>query len=60
VKFCETLPPAMKPSLLLDLEAGARTEIDDLSGAVSRIGRLVGIETPVHDTAAAAIDAARA
>lgn len=59
VKFCESLPAAMKPSLLLDLESGGRTEIDDLSGAVSRIGRLAGVETPVHDTAAAAIGAAQ-
>ena len=59
VKFCETLPARIKPSLLLDLEAGGRTEIDDLSGAVSRIGRLAGVETPVHDTAAAAIGAAQ-
>lgn len=49
------LPAAMKPSLLIDLEAGRPTEIEDLSGAVSRIGRACGVETPVHDTAAAAI-----
>jgi 2-dehydropantoate 2-reductase len=59
LKFSESLPAHMKPSLLLDLEAGGRTEIDDLSGAVSRIGRQVGVETPVHDTAAAAIGAAQ-
>ena len=59
-KFCESLPPGIKPSLLLDVEAGRRTEIDDMSGAVSRIGRQVGIETPVHDTAAAAIGASKA
>jgi 2-dehydropantoate 2-reductase len=58
IKFCDTLPDALKPSLLLDLEARRRTEIDDLSGAVSRIGRLAGIETPIHDTAAAALSAA--
>jgi 2-dehydropantoate 2-reductase len=57
LKFAESLPAHMKPSLLLDLEAGGKTEIDDLSGAVARIGRLAGIETPVHDTAAAAIAA---
>jgi 2-dehydropantoate 2-reductase len=49
------LPDAMKPSLLVDLEAGRPTEIDDLSGAVSRLGKVAGVETPVHDTAAAAI-----
>jgi 2-dehydropantoate 2-reductase len=49
------LPDAMKPSLLIDLEAGRPTEIEDLSGAVSRLGKSCGVETPVHDTAAAAI-----
>ena len=49
------LPDAMKPSLLIDLEAGRPTEIEDLSGAVSRLGKAAGVETPVHDTAAAAI-----
>lgn len=58
LKTMDGLPEAMKPSLLMDLEAGRTTEIDDLSGAVSRLGKAAGIETPVHDTAAAAIGAA--
>lgn len=49
--FIASLPDAMKPSFLLDLEAGGPTEIDDLNGAVSRLGRLAGVETPVHDVA---------
>jgi 2-dehydropantoate 2-reductase len=57
LKFCDTLPDAMKPSLLLDLEAGRPTEVDDLSGAVSRIGRLAGVETPIHDSAVVALSA---
>lgn len=40
-----------KPSFLLDLEAGGPTEIDDLSGAVSRLGGAAGVDTPVHDVA---------
>jgi 2-dehydropantoate 2-reductase len=60
LKFCDSLPETNKPSLLYDLEAGRPTEIEDLSGAVSRIGRLAGIETPIHDTAAAAIAIASA
>src|SRR5436305_2441840 len=36
--FVSGLPGAMKPSFLLDLESGGPTEIDDLSGAVSRLG----------------------
>jgi 2-dehydropantoate 2-reductase len=58
IKTMNGLPDAMKPSLLVDLEAGRPTEIDDLSGAVSRLGKLSGVETPVHDTAAAAIGVA--
>lgn len=58
-KFAQTLPAHMKPSLLLDLEVGRRTEIDDLCGAVARIGREAGVETPVHDTATAAIGASQ-
>jgi len=55
MKIIDGLPDAMKPSLLIDLEAGRPTEIDDLSGAVSRLGKACGVETPVHDTATAAI-----
>jgi 2-dehydropantoate 2-reductase len=55
LQFCDSLPDTNKPSLLRDLEAARPTEIDDLSGAVSRMGRLAGIETPIHDTATAAI-----
>ncbi|HEY3770608.1 MAG TPA: ketopantoate reductase family protein [Candidatus Angelobacter sp.] len=55
MKVMDGLPDSMKPSLLVDLEAGRPTEIDDLSGAVSRLGKASGVETPVHDTAAAAI-----
>jgi len=49
------LPPAMKPSFLVDLETGGPTELDILSGAVSRFAEEAGIATPIHDTAAAAL-----
>lgn len=49
------LPATMKPSFLLDLERGGPTELDVLSGAVSRFGDETGVPTPVHDTAAAAL-----
>lgn len=51
MSFVDTLPPSAKPSFLLDLEAGGLTELDDLSGAVSRLGREAGVETPMHDVA---------
>jgi 2-dehydropantoate 2-reductase len=57
--FVSGLPDAMKPSFLLDLESGGPTELDDLSGAVSRLGRQAGVETPVHDVATAALSAGR-
>lgn len=57
--FVGSLAPALKPSFLLDLESGGPTELDDLCGAVSRIGREVGVETPVHDTATAALGVKR-
>ena len=56
--FIDSLGGGMKPSFLLDLEAGGPNELDDLSGAVARLGREAGVETPVHDTAAAALSAA--
>jgi 2-dehydropantoate 2-reductase len=43
----------LRPSLLLDVERGGPTELSIMSGAVSRLGRAVGIDTPVHDIAAA-------
>ena len=53
--FADSLAAPLKPSLLVDLEAGRPTEIDDLSGAISRLGRKAGVETPVHDVATAAL-----
>src|SRR5437773_560971 len=49
------LPRAMNPSFLVDLETGGPTELDILSGAVSRFAEEAGIATPIHDTAAAAL-----
>lgn len=57
--FIDSLGGGMKPSFLLDLEAGGPTELEDLCGAVSRLGREAGVETPVHDTAAAALGVVR-
>lgn len=51
------LPAEMRPSFLADLERGGPTELDVLSGAVSRFGRRYGVPTPVHDTAIAALGA---
>ena len=49
-EFIETLPPGMKPSFLLDLEAGGQTELATLSGAVAKFASDLGIACPVHET----------
>lgn len=49
------LPPGVKPSFLVDLESGGPTELEILSGAVSRFAEQAGIATPIHDTATVAL-----
>jgi 2-dehydropantoate 2-reductase len=51
----DALPPGTKPSFLLDLESGGPTELDILSGAVSRYAEEAGISAPIHDAVAAAL-----
>ena len=41
-------PAASKSSMLEDLERGRRLELPWLSGAVVRIGKEVGVPTPIH------------
>ena len=53
------LPPGTKPSFLLDVEAGGQTELDVLSGAVSRYAEAAHVSTPVHDTATAVFSVKR-
>jgi len=51
----DALPPGTKPSFLLDLESGGPTELDILSGAVSRYADEAGISAPIHDAVTAAL-----
>jgi 2-dehydropantoate 2-reductase len=44
----KALPPQAKASMLEDLERGRRIELPWLSGAVVRIGRELGVPTPIH------------
>ena len=44
----DQLPAAMKSSMLEDLERGKRLELAWLSGAIVRMGRELGVPTPVH------------
>ena len=50
VAFAEGLPGEMKASMLGDLERGNRLELEWLTGAVVRLGRELGVPTPVSDT----------
>lgn len=52
------IAPPLKPSFLLDLEKGGETELDLLAGAVSRLGKELGVPTPIHDVATAAFEIA--
>jgi 2-dehydropantoate 2-reductase len=55
IAFIDSLPPNGTTSLQRDFEAGRRTELDALAGAVARIGRSHGAPTPVHDFMYAAL-----
>lgn len=56
----QTLVPQMRPSFLSDLERGGPTELDALMGTVARLGRELGVPTPVHSAAATALAASLA
>lgn len=45
----EKLAPGATVSMARDIEAGRPSELDDQTGAVVRVGRAAGAETPVHD-----------
>ena len=42
--------PDARPSMLLDYNAGRRCEVDAINGAIPRLGRPLGVTTPVNDT----------
>jgi 2-dehydropantoate 2-reductase len=48
LRLTENFASETKPSLLLDLEAGRRLELEAMSGTVVRYGQEAGISTPVH------------
>ncbi|MDP6874387.1 MAG: 2-dehydropantoate 2-reductase [Alphaproteobacteria bacterium] len=44
----EFMPPTWRGSLVTDLEAGRRLEVEWLHGAICRLGEKHGIDTPFH------------
>jgi 2-dehydropantoate 2-reductase len=51
----DRLPAEMKSSMLQDLEGGRRLELAWLSGTIARMGRDLGVATPVHALIATAL-----
>jgi 2-dehydropantoate 2-reductase len=47
--FIHTLPAGMKTSMQLDYERRRRVELEDITGAVVRLGRRLSVATPVYD-----------
>jgi 2-dehydropantoate 2-reductase len=45
-----TLSPEGKTSMLQDIEAGRKTEVEAFSGKVAELGKIHGIPTPVNQT----------
>lgn len=48
-----------RSSMLQDIERGGRTEIDCINGAIVRLGRTVGVDTPVNETLTMLVKARR-
>ena len=51
--------PQTRPSLLVDLEAGRRLELEAMSGTVVRYGQEAGVPTPVHGVIYASLKACK-
>ncbi|AGC44910.1 2-dehydropantoate 2-reductase [Myxococcus stipitatus DSM 14675] len=50
VRFMEDLPREMRPSMMVDFDAGKTLEVEYLQGTVARRGHALGIPTPVMST----------
>jgi 2-dehydropantoate 2-reductase len=53
--FSDNAPPGMKASMLHDLEAGNRLELDWLTGKVVALGKELGVPTPASEAVYAAV-----
>lgn len=50
IRYCDALPPAMRPSMFIDISAGKPLEVEALQGAVVRRGAKLGVPTPIMST----------
>ena len=53
--FSDNAPPGMKASMLHDLEAGNRLELDWLTGKVVSLGKALGVSVPASEAVYAAV-----
>ena len=49
--------PDARPSVLLDLMARRKSEIDVINGSIPRVGKQVGVAAPVNDTVTSLVKA---
>jgi 2-dehydropantoate 2-reductase len=49
LKIFQNLPSQWQPSMLVDLEQGRRLEVEAWNGALSHLGKEMGIPTPAND-----------
>lgn len=54
-QYMDVLPPATRSSLLIDLQAGNRLELEALAGDVVKRGARLGVPTPIMATLAAVL-----
>jgi 2-dehydropantoate 2-reductase len=54
----DRFPDDFFPSVIHDLNGDRRTEMGDLGGVISRMGREAGVETPLHDAGTCAVQVA--
>jgi 2-dehydropantoate 2-reductase len=47
IGYVDALPPSTRSSLLIDLQAGKRIEVESLTGSAVRRGKAAGVPTPV-------------
>jgi 2-dehydropantoate 2-reductase len=55
LRLTESFDPQTRPSMLVDLQAGRRLELEAMNGTVVRYGQETGIPTPVHRVVYAAL-----
>ena len=48
VERADKIPPSVKPSMLLDLERGRPLDLETFQGTAVRLGKKLGVPTPVN------------